>query len=136
MVIAIGQKVTMTRQWRIGYEGALYHVLSRGNEGRAIAADDNDREVFVELLGRMCRRFDIELYAYVLMNNHFHLLVKTPRGNLSKSMQWFIGTYTRYLVISKAEPASILTVYDKVVGYTGRKTREKEASHDRVHNKN
>ena len=78
----------MTRQWRIGYEGALYHVLSRGNEGRDIAASDKDREVFVELLCRMCNRFDIELYCYVLMSNHFHLLVKTPRGNLSKSMQW------------------------------------------------
>ena len=86
----------MTRQWRIGYEGALCHVLSRGNEGRDIAASDKDREVFVELLCRMCNPFDIELYCYVLMSNHFHLLVKTPRGNLSKSMQWFVGTYTRY----------------------------------------
>lgn len=89
----------MTRQWRIGYEGALYHVMSRGNEGRDIAADDNDRSFFVALLGRMCQRFDVELYCYVLMGNHFHLLVKTPRGNLSKSMQWFIGTYTRHFNI-------------------------------------
>jgi putative transposase len=92
----------MTRQWRIGYEGALYHVLSRGNEGRDIFADDNDRKVFVELLGRMCHRFSIELYAYVLMNNHFHLLLKTPQNNLSKSMQWFIGTYTRFYNIQWA----------------------------------
>ena len=70
--------------------------MSRGNEGHDIAASDKDPEVFVELLCRMCDCFDIELYCYVLMSNHFHLLVKTPRGNLSKSMQWFVGTYTRY----------------------------------------
>ena len=47
----------MTRQWRIEYEGALYHVMSRGNDGWQIAKDDHDRKVFLELVGRMSSRF-------------------------------------------------------------------------------
>lgn len=86
----------MARQWRIGYEGALYHVLSRGNEARPIFADDRDREVFLDVLGRMCERFEVEVFSYVLMDNHYHILLKTCRGNLSKSMQWLGVSYTRY----------------------------------------
>lgn len=89
----------MARQWRIEYENALYHILSRGNEQRTIVKDDNDRDRFLEVLGRMCDRFGIELYAYVVMDNHYHLLLRTPSANLSKSMQWFAGTYTRYFNI-------------------------------------
>jgi putative transposase len=86
----------MARQWRIGYEGALYHVLSRGNEGRPIFADDRDRVAFLDVLGSMCERFEVEVFSYVLMDTHYHLLLKTCRGNLSKCMQWFGVTYTRY----------------------------------------
>ena len=85
----------MARQWRIEYEGALYHVLSRGNERKAIVADDKDRLVFLDTLGQMSNRYDAEIHAYVLMDNHYHLLLKTNRPNLSRSMQWFGTTYTR-----------------------------------------
>lgn len=85
----------MARQWRIEYSGALYHVLSRGNERRDIVFDDEDRASFLKTLGEMCERFDIEMYAFVLMDNHYHLLLKTKRPNLSKSMQWFGVSYTR-----------------------------------------
>lgn len=77
----------------------MYHVLSRGNEGRPIFADDRDRAVFLEVLGRMCARFNVEVFSYVLMDNHYHLLLRTPKGNLSKSMQWFGVSYTRYFNI-------------------------------------
>ncbi len=86
----------MTRQWRIEYENALYHVMSRGNEQRDIVRDDHDRTRFLEILGNMSRRHGVEVHAYVLMNNHYHLLLRTPRANLSRSMQWFSITYTRY----------------------------------------
>lgn len=72
----------------------MYHVLSRGNERREIFFGDDDRQLFMDTLGDMAERFDIELYAYVLMNNHYHLLFRTNRANLSKAMQWFGVTYT------------------------------------------
>jgi REP element-mobilizing transposase RayT len=85
----------MARQWRIEYPGALYHVMSRGNAGQEIFQSDHDRSLFVDLIGDLSERFNIEVYAYVLMSNHYHLLLKTVDANLSKAMQWFGTTYTR-----------------------------------------
>ena len=85
----------MTRPWRIEFEGAYYHILSRGNERRDIFSDKDDRISFLDTLGKMSDRFEVEVYAYVLMDNHYHLLLKTNTPNISKSMQWFGTTYTR-----------------------------------------
>ncbi len=85
----------MARPWRIHYEDAYYHVLSRGNEGRAIFYDDQDRRIFLETLGGAGDRFGAEIFAFVLMTNHYHLLLQTPGANLSRVMQWFGVTYTR-----------------------------------------
>jgi len=85
----------MTRAWRIEYEGALYHVLSRGNEKQDIVIDDDDRKLFLDTAGQMGERFAIDLFAYVLMDNHYHLLFRTNRANLCRSMQWFGATYTK-----------------------------------------
>jgi putative transposase len=85
----------MARQWRIEFPGAIYHVLSRGNDRREIFCSDNDRQRFLELLGDMGERFEIEVHAYVLMDNHYHLLLKTRQANLSKAMQWFGTAYSR-----------------------------------------
>ena len=85
----------MARQWRIEYPGALYHILSRGNGRRDIFLSDDDRVLFLELIQEFSERFGIEVYAYVLMGNHYHLLLKTPDTNLSKGMQWFGTAYTR-----------------------------------------
>ena len=85
----------MTRPWRIEFEGAYYHILSRGNERRNIFSDNDDRVSFLDTLGKMSDRFEVEVYAYVLMDNHYHLLLKTNKPNISKSMQWFGTTYTR-----------------------------------------
>jgi putative transposase len=84
----------MARAWRIEFEGALYHVLSRGNQRQAIFTDDEDRLLFLERLFEMTKRFEVECYAYVLMNNHYHLLLQTRKANLSKAMQWFGVAYT------------------------------------------
>jgi REP element-mobilizing transposase RayT len=84
----------MARPWRIEFEGALYHVVSRGNERRDIFYDDDDRRLFLDTLGEMSQRFEVEMVAYVMMNNHYHLLLRTVRANLSRAMQWFGVTYT------------------------------------------
>ena len=85
----------MARAWRIEYEGAYYHLLSRGNERRDIFLCDEDRSMFLDTLGECGERFEIELFSYVLMSNHYHLLLRTRRANLSRAMHWFAGTYTR-----------------------------------------
>jgi REP element-mobilizing transposase RayT len=85
----------MSRPWRIEYEGALYHLLSRGNAGSDIFMDDKDRSRFLDAVGEMSERFDIDIYAYMLMDNHYHLLVRTRRANLKKAMHWFGTTYTQ-----------------------------------------
>ena len=85
----------MARQWRIEYQDALYHVLSRGNGRQDIFLSNHDRYLFIDLLQEFSERFNVDLFAYVLMGNHYHLLLKTPDANLSKGMQWFGTAYTR-----------------------------------------
>jgi putative transposase len=85
----------MARPLRIEYAGAIYHVLSRGDRREAIVREDGDRILFLDLLGRTCRRTGWEIHAYCLMSNHFHLVVETPRSNLSAGMQWLLGAYTQ-----------------------------------------
>ena len=77
----------MARPLRIEYPGAIYHVLSRGDRREAIFRSDADRKLFLDLLGQTCRRTGWQIHAYCLMDNHFHLVVETPRGNLSAGMQ-------------------------------------------------
>jgi REP element-mobilizing transposase RayT len=84
----------MARAWRIEYEGALYHVLSRGNDRRDVFVDDDDRSMFLKCLAEAGERFAIDVLAYVLMGNHYHILLRTRRANLSKAMQWLGVSYT------------------------------------------
>lgn len=87
----------MARPLRNEFPGATYHVTSRGNERRDIFYCDEDRERFLALVGQAARRFGWSVTAWVLMTNHFHLLVQTPQPNLSKGMQWLNGTYAAWL---------------------------------------
>jgi REP element-mobilizing transposase RayT len=64
----------MSRPWRIEYEGALYHLLSRGNERSDIYIDEKDRSNFLDAVGEMSERFDIDIFAYMLMDNHITFL--------------------------------------------------------------
>lgn len=84
----------MTRALRILIPGAYYHVTCRGNERKAIFKDDIDRQAFIEKLRGSLVIYQVELHAYVLMSNHFHLMVSTPRGNLSEFMRHFNVSYT------------------------------------------
>jgi len=76
----------MARPLRVRFPGAVYHVTARGNERKPIYRDDQDRRRFLERLATVVRRRQLVLHAYVLMRNHYHLLVKTPQANLSRAM--------------------------------------------------
>jgi putative transposase len=83
----------MARPLRIEFPNALYHVTSRGNERRSIFRSDRDRKAFLGFLASAIRRFRWSVTAWVLMDNHFHLVIQTPEPNLSRGMQWLNGSY-------------------------------------------
>jgi len=85
----------MARPLRIEYEGAVYHVTSRGNARQRIFLDDADREQFLAVLAATVERFGWICHAYCLMTNHYHLLVETPEANLSRGMRHLNGVYTQ-----------------------------------------
>ena len=85
----------MARPLRIEYDGALYHVTSRGNDRKTIFKDDSDRKLFLNILAQVTDRFHWICYVYCLMNNHYHLVIETPDGNLSKGMRQLNGVYTQ-----------------------------------------
>jgi len=84
----------MARALRIERPGGRYHVTARGNERKSIFRDEPDRYRFLELLSALEERFGVRIHAYVLMDNHFHLLVETPEANLSRAMQWLEVSYS------------------------------------------
>ncbi len=85
----------MARPLRIEYDGAVYHVTSRGNDRKAIYKNDEDRAAFLDILTETNRRYNWLCHAYCLMNNHYHLIIETPDGNLSKGMRQLNGVYTQ-----------------------------------------
>lgn len=86
----------MSRPLRISYPGAFYHIISRGNEKKAVFKSRRDREKFLEYLESANTRYDAVIHAYCLMSNHYHILLETPSGNLSKIMAHINGAYTNY----------------------------------------
>lgn len=87
----------MPRQVRIEYEGAFYHVMARGNRRNPIFAspDGADEELFLRTLSDCCERTGFRVWAWVLMRNHYHLLIETPAAILVDGMGWLQNTYTR-----------------------------------------
>ena len=85
----------MARPLRLEFPGAIYHVTARGNARAAIFLDDEDRGLFVGVLAECVSRFGWLCHAYCLMDNHYHLLIETPGGNLSAGMRQLNGIYTQ-----------------------------------------
>ncbi len=85
----------MARPLRIEYPGAVYHITSRGNEKKLIFKDERDREIFLDTLSQVDKRYNWLCHAYCLMNNHYHLIIETPDGNLSAGMRQLNGVYTQ-----------------------------------------
>jgi putative transposase len=86
----------MSRAPRIEFEGALYHLMTRGDRREPIFLDDKDRLKFLEYLEQGAERYGVMLHCYVLMGNHFHLVVTTPKPNLSTWMHQLKTAYTVY----------------------------------------
>jgi REP element-mobilizing transposase RayT len=85
----------MARGIRVEYPGAFYHVMARGNRRERIFRDDADRRFFCQTLGEACERTGWNVHAWVLMSNHYHLMLETPEPTLVAGMKWMQNTYTR-----------------------------------------
>lgn len=86
----------MARQLRIEYEDAFYHITSRGNERRKIYFTKTDYEKFLEYIAKAKEKYTIKIHGYVLMTNHYHLIIETPEANLKKTMHYINSSYTAY----------------------------------------
>ena len=84
----------MARALRLLIAGGWYHVMSRGNRRENLFRDDDDRRRFLGLLSEWPERFRIEIHAFILMDNHYHLLARTPEPNLSHGMRWLNVSYS------------------------------------------
>ena len=80
---------------RIQCQGASYHIMSRGDQYEPIFLSDKDRHSFLKTPGETCQHTGWIIHGYVLMDNHYHMLVETPEANLVDGMRWFQSTYTR-----------------------------------------
>jgi len=91
----------MARPYRLQSENCFYHITSRGNDRKKIFLNDTDFEKFLEYIVTAKGKYDFYLLAYVLMSNHYHLLIKTTRPNLSKIMHYINGSYTTYFNVKR-----------------------------------
>ena len=85
----------MARPLRYEAAGAVYHVMARGDGGKTVFEDDKDRFAWVDLMARVCERCGWRVHAWVLMGNHFHVLLETPEPNLVAGMKWMLGVYSQ-----------------------------------------
>ena len=84
----------MARPWRIQFPDAVYHISARGNRRMDIFLDQQDRATFLQLLGEAARRFHVQIFAFCLMTNHYHLFLRTRKANLAASLHWLNAVYT------------------------------------------
>lgn len=86
----------MARPLRLEFEGAFWHITARGNDRRDIFLDDEDRQVFLDMLGAAIARYNWILHEYCQMTDHYHLVIETPERTLSRGMQWLNSRYAQY----------------------------------------
>lgn len=86
----------MARPLRIEYIGALYHIAARGNEKNPIYKEEGDYEKFLKVLSELPQRYGVIIHGYILMVNHYHLLIETPKGNITKVMHYLNAAYSGY----------------------------------------
>jgi len=98
----------MARPLRIEFPGGLYHVTARGNGRQSIFDDDTDRARFLRVLTSVVSRYGVLCHAYCLMGNHYHLLLETPEGNLSRAMRQLNGVYSQAFNRRHQRPGHVL----------------------------
>ena len=96
----------MARALRILFEGAWYHVMNRGIAHKRIFFNIDHKKKFLELLGEISRIYGVEVHAYCLMDNHYHLVIHTPRGNLSEAIKYLNSKFVQFvnLTLNKDGP--------------------------------
>jgi REP element-mobilizing transposase RayT len=92
LVAEVGRRSGVARKLRIQYDGALYHVLNRGNYRRDVFGTAGAAQAFVTALEEVTVRYQWRIHAYVVMRNHYHLALETPQANLVDGMHWLQGT--------------------------------------------
>jgi REP-associated tyrosine transposase len=96
----------MARPLRLEFAGAVYHLTSRGNARQKIFFNDGDRELFLQTLAHVVSRYSWICHAYCLMANHYHLLVETPKANLSIGMRQLNGIFTQMRIPTQIDTHS------------------------------
>jgi len=86
----------MARPLRINFENAVYHIIARGNRKEDIFYSDEDKRLFQVKMNKTFQKYSLICYAYCLMDNHYHLFLKTPNANLSKAMHYLNASYANY----------------------------------------
>lgn len=87
----------MARPIRVHVKGAVYHVLSRGDGGEHIFDTDKDKRLFIDILGKGVERYRVDLHAFCVMSNHYHLLLSAPENNMPAFMQYVGSGYGGYM---------------------------------------
>lgn len=105
----------MARPLRIEFPNAYYHVTNRGNEGVRVFPSDRYYRAFLDGVAEACSRFNVEVHAYCLLGNEYHLLLKTPEGNLSRFMRQVDGLYTQHYQRMKKSTGSVFRARYKSV---------------------
>jgi REP-associated tyrosine transposase len=123
----------MPRSIRIEFEGAFYHVMARGNRREAIFLDDEDRRLFVQTLGQACAMTGWRVHGWVLLGNHYHLMIETPEANLVAGMKWLQNTVTRRFNVRHRAWGRVFGDRYKAVAVEGRAPFYYETLLDYIH---
>ncbi len=105
----------MARPLRIEFPNACYHVSNRGEDGKSIFSSDKLYQAFIEGLASAATRFNVEVHAFCVLRNEYHLLLKTPEGNLSRFMRQIDGLYTQHFQAIKKARGSVFKARYKAV---------------------
>ena len=97
----------MARPIRIDFPGAFHHVMNRSSKGTKVFGNDELCSFFLDVLGETAERFDIRVHGYALMPNHYHLLVESVYGNLSRAMSHLNGRFTQLANSERRKDGSV-----------------------------